>query len=391
MSLMGSRETAVRAIRYLGLVVSAAAACAAAWAISGQGAERNEAAPPPVEPPPVVLSFAGDIMSHDVNLAARDYSLIYAGIAELRDDDASFGNFEAPVVAGRRTSGYPTFNSSAAYLDAAVEGGFDFLSLANNHANDLGAAGMKATYKAFGEVAAARGIAFSGLRGDATKPFPLAVRVVRGLRIGFAAVTTITNAPDRAGFLDFVDFGADGIAELAARVAEWRKGCDFLVLSVHDGVEYSQRIGRARRAALAALAEAGADIVWAHHPHVPGGWEAVAVERGGEPAEALVLHSLGNFVSGYVCAVDPAARPNERTPACDCLIMRVELSAAGKLLRAEPRYYSAWNDPVKGVVVRDTAALAAGSDIPDRWRSFYAARLAAMKALGSPWTTEATR
>ncbi|HOF86307.1 MAG TPA: CapA family protein, partial [Treponemataceae bacterium] len=49
-------------------------------------------------PEPLVLTFAGDIMAHDVNYSMRDYDRIYHDLSPLlHSDDLSFVNLETPV------------------------------------------------------------------------------------------------------------------------------------------------------------------------------------------------------------------------------------------------------------------------------------------------------
>ena len=94
-------------------------------------------------PDSIELTFAGDIMAHTENWSMSDYSRIYQDVSSLlRNDDLTFANFETPVSNSLPLSTYPRFNVHSSYLDAAVEAGFDVFSLANNHSNDQGLAGV---------------------------------------------------------------------------------------------------------------------------------------------------------------------------------------------------------------------------------------------------------
>ena len=87
----------------------------------------------------LVLSFSGDIMAHDVNFKMKDYNRIYDDVRDiLLNDDLSFGNVETPVCEERPLSTFPCFNIHKDYLKAAIDGGFDVFSFANNHTNDQG-------------------------------------------------------------------------------------------------------------------------------------------------------------------------------------------------------------------------------------------------------------
>lgn len=97
--------------------------------------------------PPFTLAVTGQsLIKHDIR---QDQSTGYAAVRDLlKAADLAFTNFES-TVAGRH-GGWPTkgyyFGSSAPHmLDALREAGFNALSLSNNHAFDLGPAGVLST------------------------------------------------------------------------------------------------------------------------------------------------------------------------------------------------------------------------------------------------------
>ena len=144
------------------------------------------------------LTFAGDIMAHTVNFAMPQYDRIYEDVRPLLiSDDLTFCNFESPVDDDLPMSTYPLFNVHSAYLSAAVAGGFDVFSLANNHSNDQGEAGIMGTLSAVAKIGRA-GKSFSGLRaaaGDAMAPIVIRKK---GWTVLFLAVTEILNTKDDA-------------------------------------------------------------------------------------------------------------------------------------------------------------------------------------------------
>ena len=76
--------------------------------------------------------------------------------------------------------------------------------------------------------------------------------------------------------------------ELAVQVIEEASSqCDYLVVYVHWGTEYSTQLEQAQTDLATLFAEAGADLIVGSHPHIlqGAGW------RGDVP----VLYSLGNF------------------------------------------------------------------------------------------------
>jgi hypothetical protein len=166
-----------------------------------------------------------------------------------------------------------------------VEAGFTHMNLANNHANDLGAAGRETTQRILDSL----GIAFYGPLGR------IAVDTIRRgdslTTVGLIGFTTYRYAYD---LLD--------IERSAAVVDSMRPLVDLLLVTFHGGAEgvKALRTGEAaeslgteprgdlRRWARAVI-DAGADAVVGHGPHVLRGMEFY---RG-----RLIAYSLGNFLT----------------------------------------------------------------------------------------------
>ena len=120
-------------------LLAAAALIFAALLCSCQSAKRSRSKN-------LRLLFAGDIMAHTQNFAMKDYSLIWDDVRDMvQDADYSFANLEAPVDKSKPFESYPTFNMQPSYPAAALDAGFNLISLANNHSNDQGSQGIKAT------------------------------------------------------------------------------------------------------------------------------------------------------------------------------------------------------------------------------------------------------
>ena len=94
----------------------------------------------------ITLLFGGDIMAHSVNYQISSYEKIWRDVKYLLDNnDFVFGNLEAPVDTTKAASSYPNFNMTRKYVMAAVDAGFNVLSLCNNHTNDQGLSGILQT------------------------------------------------------------------------------------------------------------------------------------------------------------------------------------------------------------------------------------------------------
>ena len=270
------------------------------------------------------LTFCGDIMAHTVNYSMTNYDRIYDDIRPLLiNDDITFGNFETPVDDNLPMSAYPRFNVHMTYLESAIRGGFDALSLANNHSNDQGLDGIKATVlvtQSMKDTAS-----FSGLRNNETDAMVPQIIRRKGWTILFLSVTEILNSYDKAGKL--VYYVSPKHKEREAFLQEIRKfrkenPCDLFVLSIHlNETEYGRVVSEEKKEWFKQLCEAGVDVVWGHHPHVMQGWEQATVT--GRPV--LYLYSMGNFISGQRKTPDISAPDAFREYTGDGVIMKVRL------------------------------------------------------------------
>lgn len=128
------------------------------------------------------LAFTGDIMAHEVNYRMGNYSKIYESVKPaLKSADLCFGNLEIPVVDTLPLSTYPRFNVHTPYVRAAVDAGFTVFSLANNHANDQGSAGILSTRKLLASMQPQ--VHSSGLRQFENEPMRPVTLKVRGREI----------------------------------------------------------------------------------------------------------------------------------------------------------------------------------------------------------------
>jgi poly-gamma-glutamate synthesis protein (capsule biosynthesis protein) len=158
---------------------------------------------------------------------------------------------------------------------------FELVTLANNHVFDHGLAAFQETQ----DLLAAQGIRTVGAGLTAEAAFRPQVLDLDGVRVGilnFSEGEDLTGAGPGPGV-----FGWDQ-DRAAAILADLGRTADVRVVIFHGGVEYIPFPPPYVVSALRALADAGADLVVAHHPHVPQGVEI----RGRTP----ICYSLGNFL-----------------------------------------------------------------------------------------------
>lgn len=195
--------------------------------------------------------------------------------------DLGFANLEMPIAEPEwvRPGRSREFWHEDAVAAALVRAGVHVVSLANNHMLDCGPRGIERTIAA----CRAAGLAHAGAGCD----LEAARAPARFERAGRRIVVLAYGA----GGADAAGPGRPGIAPLDAAIvtadlARFRAEADVLVVSAHWGSMYVDYPPPRVTALARAFAEAGADVVLGHHPHVVQG-----AERRGR---ALVLYSLGD-------------------------------------------------------------------------------------------------
>ena len=246
-------------------------------------------------------------MAHTVNFNMKSYDLIYTDVEKiLHNDDLSFVNVETPVCDVLPLSTYPSFNVHTPYVRAAVQAGFDVLSLANNHTNDHGKIGIDGTLTAIRTVQKERPtsgilpsfLIFSGLKDSENDPIQVTPLFYKGWNILFCSVTEILNSYDSSkARLYYSAPTKQGREALLSVIKEARNRypCDLFVLGLHlNEPEYGRIVSKAKKAWFKQLGEAGVDIIWAHHPHVMQTWETITVERPVPLQEATMTDNTTN-------------------------------------------------------------------------------------------------
>jgi len=201
----------------------------------------------------------------------------------LRAADLRIVNCECALT----TAAEPVWKSGAVFKGAPVHAGglttvpFDVACLGNNHVLDYGVRGMRETLR----VLTRAGIQTvgAGLTEDQAYA-PLTVRR-NNLTIHLVNVSEGEDLTASRGGPGV--FGWD-IPRAVATIRRCKKAGGVVIVIAHCGLEYVPYPPPYVVAAFRAMADAGADAVIGHHPHVPQGIEY----RDGRP----IIYSLGNFL-----------------------------------------------------------------------------------------------
>lgn len=257
--------------------------------------------PEPPEPVRAVLVAVGDNLIHDVIYQqARqrtggegyDFAPAYEKIAPLvAQGDFAFINQET-LLAGDELppSSYPAFCSPTEVGQEMLRLGFNLFSTANNHSLDWRVPGIQAAGRFWEQQ---EDIAMAGCYCTQEEREGVAYLTRNGMTVALIAATELTNGiPRPEGEVGVLLLNED--RELILQKLETAaQNADFVILSLHWGIEGSGYYTDGQRELAQLLAEAGADLILGHHPHVLQGGEYLKTSRG----RSYVAYSLGNFIS----------------------------------------------------------------------------------------------
>ncbi len=159
----------------------------------------------------------------------------------------------------------------------------DIWSIGNNHTMDAGADGITST-KA---LAAAMGSRTMGAgMNDTEASEPIYLEEAGGIGMFCVAYQTecIPATKTDPGIFRWDDMDA-----IAARIREIKKTCRWCVVVSHGGEEFAPMPSPYTRDRYRKFLELGADVVVAHHPHVPENYELFDDGK-------AIFYSLGNFI-----------------------------------------------------------------------------------------------
>lgn len=244
---------------------------------------------------PITIAMTGDIMMGTTfpsrMLPPNDGRDLFSDTKELTQKaDIAVGNLEGAVCdGGTSTKGTGpnsyAFRMPTSYAPLLKDAGYDFLSMANNHARDFGDAGIASTERVLEE----QGIAFCGIKGHEQS----AVVTLGGVRYGICAFGHNSYT------LKHTDLNL-----VKSILTDLRSKADIVIVSFHGGAEgrtknhlpygpetfLGENRGDLRNFAHFCI-DNGADVVYGHGPHVV---RAMEVYNG-----RFIAYSLGNFCTPY--------------------------------------------------------------------------------------------
>ena len=201
--------------------------------------------------------------------------------------DFAVGNLECAVS----RSGSPqkgktfTFRADPVVLEGVKWAGLDGLTLANNHILDFGRTALAETLNYLKKYnLKSTGAGWN--KKDASQPI---IFEKDGLKVGILAYSRVIPTTDwlaseeRSGLISC--YNPD---EFLTNVQSLKNKVDVLIASVHWGKELADYPLPYQRELAHDLIDAGADIVFGHHPHTLQGMETYK--------NGLIIYSAGNFI-----------------------------------------------------------------------------------------------
>lgn len=217
-----------------------------------------------------------------------DFKFPFLKIADyLKKADIVFGNLEGPISdKGRKVGSIYSFRHDPKAIEGLLYAGFDILSFANNHAFDYTLEALEDNFLRLKAV----GIDYVGAGFNDKEAHSAVIKNIKGVKIGF---------------LEYTNLGADswaateergGIARVAGNdfeilkqdIVKAKSEADILIVSMHAGEEYTQKLTDFQKDFSRAAIDAGADLVVGHHPHV--------VQKSEQYNGKWIFYSLGNLI-----------------------------------------------------------------------------------------------
>ena len=254
-------------------------------------------------PKTITLTAVGDILMH---------GRVYGGLSKksgfkfkeqlknvegiLGKSDITIANLES-IIGGVELglSGFPRFNGPVEIGYALKDLGVDIVTIANNHVLDHGEIGLLKSIANLEKI----GLEYDGAYKSQEDKDRLRILERNGLKIAFVSYTKGTNGiriPKDKKYMvnSLVNTSVLKVAK-EIRTIRNNKFADIIIVNLHYGDEYFLEPSVRQKEIATSLANAGADVILGHHPHVLQPPEWIETSHG---TRVFAAYSLGNFFSG---------------------------------------------------------------------------------------------
>ena len=282
--------------------------------------------PTPTGPAAVTVTAGGDVIGGFgvSGVVGSMGSGLFRSIASFfKSSDFGFVNLESPLTYGGDPQGWKdvVIKGNPALAPAMAKSGINVVTMANNHAGDMGDSGLLDSFKYCKKA----DITVVGAGKDLKAAQAGAVLKTGGAKtafLGFSDVLPVgypatSSSPGTSP-------GRANINAVKANIRAAAKKADYVFVGWHWNFEYKRAPSYLESSEGKAAIDAGADIVFAHHPHLLDGVQAY---HGG-----LICYSLGNLVfSGFAgeTAQTVLVKAKVTPHAIDAKLIPVQISGSG--------------------------------------------------------------
>ena len=251
--------------------------------------------PTPSAAPEFSVTAGGDVISGFgvSGVVASLGSGLFKSIAPtFEKSDFGFVNLESPLTTGGDAQGWKdvVIKGNPDLAPAMAASGINVVTHANNHAGDMGDSGLLDSIR----YCEKNDIAVVGAGKDLDEAMSGTIlKTEDGVKVAFLGFTDVlpVGYPATSSSPGVAPGRAD-INAVKSAVKAAAKKADFVIVGWHWNFEYKRAPTALEVSQGHAIIDAGADIIFAHHPHLLDGVE--------EYNDGLIFYSLGNLVfSGF--------------------------------------------------------------------------------------------
>jgi len=251
--------------------------------------------PTPRAAPEFSVTAGGDVISGFgvSGVVASMGSGLFKSIAPtFEKSDFGFVNLESPLTTGGDAQGWKdvVIKGNPDLAPAMAASGINVVTHANNHAGDMGDSGLLDSIR----YCEKNDIAVVGAGKDLDEAMSGTIlKTADGVKVAFLGFTDVlpVGYPATSSSPGIAPGRAD-ISAVKRAVKAAAKKADFVIVGWHWNFEYKRAPTTLEVSQGHAIIDAGADIIFAHHPHLLDGVE--------EYNDGLIFYSLGNLVfSGF--------------------------------------------------------------------------------------------
>lgn len=240
---------------------------------------------------PLTMIFVGDIMlDRGVEAIVNNYDNYRYPFLKtfeiLKSADLAFGNLEGPISdSGQKQGSIYSFRFKPQVIEGLKFAGFDVLSLANNHILDYGREALEDTISILKE----NNIIPIGAGENYLEANNPIIKEINGVKIAFLGYA-LMNPKSYEASKDYSGISSFELERVKNEVKMLKTLdiTDIVIVSFHWGEEYQTRSNKTQQEIGRALAEAGADLIIGHHPHI--------VQELERYKNSWIAYSLGNFI-----------------------------------------------------------------------------------------------